>query len=217
MPKSSLRGQSAASLLYILVAALGLGLGLWWALHRAPAPAAVPPPALETIRLLPEPRPLADFALQTAGGATLDKAALQGRWTLAFLGFTHCPDICPTTLAELAQAEKALADLPEAQRPRVLFVSADPERDSPDRVVEYARWFSPQALAATAPVPALETFAKQLMLVFVKVPLDNGDYTIDHSAQVVLLDPEVRFAGFIRPPLSPKAIADDLRRLVEAR
>ena len=95
---------------------------------------------------------------------------LKGHWTLVFLGFTHCPDVCPTTLAELAEAQKQWAALPEATRPRVLFVSVDPERDTPDRIGEYAHAFHRDTLAATADVPALESFAKSLSMVFAKVP-----------------------------------------------
>lgn len=208
------------SILIVLVIALAAGLGLvasqyWFARDTAPAG-----PELETVRLFPQPRALPPFALQQSDGTQLVPGELHGHWTLVFLGFTHCPDVCPTTLADLSRAQKEWEALPEARRPRVLFVSVDPERDSPDRIGEYAAFFHRDTLAATADIPALEEFARSLSLVFMKVPL-GGDapadlYTIDHSAALALLDPEGRMAGVIQGPLEPAAIAADLAALTGA-
>ena len=202
----------------LIVAALAAGLGLW-ASQRLHAPAAPALPATRAVTLLPTPRELPAFALQQDGGKVLDKAALEGHWTVVFLGFTHCPDVCPTTLAELAGAQKQWAALPADSRPRVLFVSADPERDTPQLVAQYARAFHPDSLAATAPLPQLEAFARSLSLVFMKVPGASGDptdYSIDHSAALVLLDPQARMAGVTQPPFDVKGIAADLEMLTKA-
>ena len=105
--------------LLILVAALAAGLGLWAAqvalvpspaapAASAPAAPAVDPARLKAVRLFSSPRPLPAFALEQSDGTPLEPAELQGRWTVVFLGFTHCPDVCPTTLSELAQSQKAL-------------------------------------------------------------------------------------------------------------
>src|SRR3546814_16111003 len=93
---------------------------------------------------------------------------------LPILGFTYCPDGFPTTLAELAQAQKQWETLTESTRPRVLFVSVDPERDDPDRIGEYAHAFHRDSMAATAAVPALEKFANSLAMVFATVPTPEG-------------------------------------------
>src|SRR5690606_27497951 len=108
--------------------------------------AGPPAPALQAVKLFEQPRELPAFSLQQSDGTPLVPGELQGHWTLVFLGFTHCPDVCPTTLAQLAQAQKQWAALPEATRPRVLFVSVDPERDSPDRIGEYAHAFHKDTL-----------------------------------------------------------------------
>jgi protein SCO1/2 len=195
----------------ILIVALAAGLGLWagqrW--FAAPSTSAI---ALQSGVLFPQPRTLPPFALDGDPGR-IDAASLQGRWTLVFLGFTHCPDVCPTTLAQLAAAEKQWADLPEERRPRILFVSADPERDTAKITTDYARYFSPTALGATADGARLEPFVRSLGMVYMKSDLGNGEYSIDHSPTIALLDPQARFAGFIRPPLDPVKIAADLRRL----
>ena len=203
--------------LLLLVACLAGGLGLW-ASQRFHDPAAPALPVVKAVTLLPNPRVLPAFSLQQSDGTPLTVDDLKGHWTLVFLGFTHCPDICPTTLAQLAGAQKQWASLPEASRPRVLFVSADPDRDSPRLTGDYARAFHSDTLAATAPVPQLEAFARSLSLVFMKSPGASGkpdDYTIDHSAALVVLDPQARMAGVVQPPFDVKGIASDLANLTE--
>lgn len=203
---------------YILAVALAAGLGLVAARHFLDNDTAPAGPALQTVTLLPQPRELPPFNLRQADGTPLVPGELAGHWTLVFLGFTFCPDVCPTTLAELALAQKQWEALPEPTRPRVLFVSVDPERDTPGKAGEYARAFHPDTLAATADVPALEKFATSIGFVFMKVPgkgfeENPNDYSVDHSANIALLDPQGRLAGLIRPPFQPQAIATDLAAL----
>ena len=215
--------------LLIVCAAFAAGLGLWaaqaWFAPRAPGPTAAPvevaapavaPDALRAVRLFPSPRALPPFALQQSDGTPLTGDELRGRWTVVFLGFTHCPDVCPTTLADLGRAQKEWEGLPEATRPRVLFVSVDPERDTPAKTGEYAAFFHPDTLAATGSADALQAFAGSLGLVYMKVATGDGDYSMDHSTALVVLDPEGRQAGLIRPPFVPADIAADLRTLTEA-
>jgi len=200
----------------ILVVALAAGLGLW-AAQRWFAQGRGAAPALQTVRLFDQPRALPPFSLRQSDGTPLAPGELHGHWTLVFLGFTHCPDVCPTTLAELAQAQHAWQALPEATRPRVLFVSVDPDRDTPEHTGEYAHGFDRDTLAATADTATLEAFARSLSMVFVKVPPSTGapadQYSVDHSASIAVLDPQARMAGVIIPPLQPQAIAADLQAL----
>lgn len=212
MTNDSAPRSAGLPLAAILIVALAAGLGLWAGQRWFGGTRG---PALASIAAYPEPRALPDFALDGGDGDAIDKAALQGRWHLVFLGFTHCPDICPTTLAQMAAVEKQLADLPEAQRPRLLFVSADPERDTPEATASYARHFSPAALGATADHARLEPFVRSLHMVYMKSDLPGGDYTVDHTAYLAVLDPQVRHVGMIRPPLDVAQIAADLRTLAE--
>ncbi len=198
----------------ILIAALAAGLGLWLGQGYFPVSQ---PPQTQNLRLLDPPRTLPAFALEGADGTTLDVARLRGHYTLLFLGFTHCPDVCPTTLQDLARAEKLWADLPEAQRPRILFVSVDPERDTPETLAKYVAYFSTDMLAATGNIDALHQLASSLNFVFAKVPLDNGDYSIDHTSWIAVLDPEVNLVGFIPPPLDAATIASDIKLLMKSR
>lgn len=205
--------------LVILVIALAAGVGLL-AAQRYFSPAdAAGASATRAVTLFPTPRPLPPFSLQQSDGTALVQGELNGHWTIVFIGFTFCPDVCPMTLTELGQAQRQWEDLPEAVRPRVLFVSVDPERDTPERIGEYVAAFHGDTLAATADIPTLEAFTRALSLVFMKVPAPDGmaenQYTIDHSAAMALIDPQGRMAGVLQPPLDPQAIAEDLRMLTE--
>jgi protein SCO1 len=205
--------------LWIVVVALAAGLGLW-AARAWLGPAGPAQPQTQAVRLFPEPRTLPDFSLQQSDGTRLVPGELRGHWTVVFLGFTHCPDVCPTTLAELAQAQKQWQALPDSVRPRVLFVSVDPERDTAIATGDYAHAFHRDTLAATGDVPALEAFARSLSMVFMKAPGPEGapadHYNVDHSATLAILDPQGRMAGIVQPPFVPSAIGGDLLMLTNA-
>ena len=203
----------------VLAVALAAALGLLLA-QKVFGPAGAGKPATGSIIFYPTPRALPDFSLSQSDGTRLIPGELRGHWTLVFLGFTSCPDVCPTTLAELAGAQKQWEAIPDSLRPRVLFVSVDPERDTPARLGEYVHAFHKDTLAATADVPSLELFTTALGLVFQKAPGKNfkanpNDYSMDHSASIAVLDPEGRLAGLMRPPFKPQAIAVDLKQLTE--
>lgn len=204
------RGIYSKSILYIMLAAFAAGLGLWSADKWINKPQTPSASIMQTVRLFPAVRELPDFALQSANAKLINKAALNKHWTVVFLGFTQCPDICPTTLGDLSKAQKTWETLPAETRPRVLFVSVDPERDTPKAIAEYAAFFHEDTLTATAQEPALGDFVQSLALVYAKMPLKNGDYTMDHSATIVVLNPQGDEVGIIRPPFMPKKIAADL-------
>jgi len=206
--------------LVILIAAVAAGLGLWASQKHFGATPAAAWPQTQAVRLFDPPRALPDFSLRQSDGTRLVPGELKGHWTLVFLGFTHCPDVCPLTLSQLSQAQKQWEAIPEAIRPRVLFVSVDPERDSPDRIGEYAHAFHRDTLAATGDIPALEKFAASLSMVFARVPAPDGapadQYSVDHSASMAVLDPQGRMSGLVQPPFQPALIAADLAALTRA-
>ena len=217
MSRTHMRGAINHSTLYILVAAVAAGLGLWAAQKHYAPPAAIAMPAMRAVTLFPATRALTAYKLDASDGSAITPATMKGHWTLVFLGFTHCPDVCPTTLQSLGQAEKSWAAIAPAMRPRVLFVSVDPDRDTPQHVGEYAHFFGKNILAATADEKTLATFARSLGMVYMKVPTKGNDYTIDHSASVSVLDPDGNMAGLIRPPFDPAAIGADMKALAGSR
>ena len=164
-------------------------------------------PALASGTWLPQPRSLGDFRLLDDGGRPFSLQNLQGAPTLVFFGFTHCPDVCPTTLMKLAQVVKR-AGLP---RLRVLFVSVDPERDSPQAIAQYLRAFSPDFRGATGSSEQIAALARVFGVAVSRVQLPGGDYTMDHSAVVFLLDDQARIAALFTPPFDVPRLAADLR------
>lgn len=207
-------GSGKLPVIAVLIAALAAGVGLYTG-QRFFAPADLP--QMQNSLLYPQFKQIPDFSLTADDGRAFTQADLRGRWSLVFVGFTHCPDICPTTLADLAKARKSMEDLPELERPQIVFVSVDPERDSPRLAGDYAQYFDPSARGVTGDHAALQPFARSLGMVYMQSPLDGGGYTVDHSASVAIINPEGLQVGLVRPPLDPAKIASDLRALAAHR
>src|SRR5262249_22690943 len=148
-----------------------------------------------------------DFQLIDAEGHPFSAADLAGPPSLVFFGFTHCPDVCPTTLAKLAQVRRA-AQIPGL---RVLFVSVDPERDTPAVVGKYAHAFDPDFIGLTGEPEAIQKVSAAFGVAALRVDLPGGDYTMDHSAAVFLIDTGGRIAAVFTPPFDTKRFAQDLR------
>src|SRR5262245_43519073 len=170
------------------------------------------PLALRAGTALPEPRPLADFSLVAPQAKPFGPANREGRWSLVFWGFTHCPDVCPTTLALMVQLHRDLHrdDL------QYVFVSVDPERDTPGVVGRYLAHFDPALVGATGARPEMERFTAGLGLAQVRNPGAGDDYTVDHSTAFVLIDPDARLAGYVQAPHDRAALAADLGALPPA-
>ncbi len=153
--------------------------------------------------LLPAARELKPFRLTDQNNRTFDNASLTGHWSLLFFGFAACPDICPVTLSVLAQAEKQLAESGQQdllQQLKVYFVSVDPERDDAAALGRFVSAFSPSFTGVTGSREALAEFAGQLNAAFMKVPDASGGYVIDHTGNIVVIDPHGRYVGFMKLP-----------------
>jgi protein SCO1/2 len=175
------------------------------------------PPPLEHATKFAQPRPLPAFALVDDSSAAFGPENLRGRWTFVFFGFVNCPDICPTTLATLAAARRSLADLPEDRQPSVVLVSVDPGRDTPALLGQYVAHFDPAFTGATGSAEAIDSLARALgVAVFIGPPDAEGNYAVDHSAAVFLVDPDARVAALFNTPHEAEAIARDYRRIVGA-
>ena len=153
--------------------------------------------------LLPSPREIAPFSLIDQHGNEFTKAALLGHWSLLFFGFTSCPDVCPVTLSALAQAETKLSQSGPKRlfdELRVYFVSVDPDRDDPAKIDQYVSAFSPRFIGVTGSQQSLAAFAQQLNVAFMKVPDNKGGYVVDHTGNIVIVDPKGRYIGFMKLP-----------------
>lgn len=171
-------------------------------------------PALVSGTLLEPARPLPPLEFIDQARQPFDAGRLQGRWTLMFFGFTSCPDVCPTTLATLAQTEKLLGDLPGAQRPQVVFVSVDPQRDTPEQLASYVQFFDPGFVGITATQERIERFTREMGVVVAITPLEGGGYTVDHSAAIFLVDPNGAMRALFSAPHSAQQLAADYRKVV---
>jgi len=175
-------------------------------------------PELEQALLFSESRALPGFALVDQAGQPFGPERLRGHWTLLFFGFVNCPDVCPTTLTTLAAARQALADLPAAQQPAVTLVSVDPGRDTPEVLARYVSHFDPTFTGVTGTADAIAALTSGLGVAVVVGPADaDGNYSVDHTAALFLVDPEGRFAALFGGPHEAGAIARDYRRIVAAR
>jgi len=153
--------------------------------------------------LLPKPRELTLHGLVDQDGDTFDVEDLEGRWTFVFFGFTSCPDVCPVTMSVLAQVERALADSGARQLHdafAAVLVTVDPERDDAAVLGQYVHSFSPNFRGVRGSPEDLADFARQVNAAFMKVPGQGSDYMIDHTANIVVINPRGHYHAFIRLP-----------------
>ncbi|RMQ11247.1 Sco1/SenC protein [Pseudomonas viridiflava] len=166
------------------------------------------------IVLLPKSRPLPALSMSDQNGATVALDDLKGKWTLMFFGYTFCPDICPTTLAQIKQIR---TELPEkvVERMRVVLVSVDPDRDTPQQLKQYLGYFDKQYIGLTAPVADIQTLANAVSIPFIPADTSKANYFVDHSGNLALIGPDGTQRGFIRAPLNNQKLVKQLPGLLE--
>ena len=164
----------------------------------------------------PEPRTIEAFSLADAAGEPFDLSRLQSRWSFVFFGYANCPDICPTTMATLGDAESRLLAVGEPAFQGVL-VSVDPDRDTPDLLAAYVASFSENFVGVTGSAAAIALFGKSLHAAFLKAPVEDSalDYLMDHSNHIAVVDPLGRHYGFIRPPHDVQQLTTLTRALTQ--
>jgi len=154
-----------------------------------------------------------DFSLKDFNGKLRTLADFKGKAVVIFFGYTQCPDVCPTTLSDLATAMKQLGPL--SDKVQVLFITVDPERDTPQLLSKYMPSFDPRFLGLSGDAAATEKVAKDFKVYYQKVPgKEPGSYSMDHSAGLYLYDPQGRIRLFARSGQGPDAIAHDLKILL---
>jgi protein SCO1/2 len=170
------------------------------------------PPELKQATLLPDSKQPPDFSLVDHTGRPFDRASLSGGWNLLFFGYSHCPDVCPTTLQTLAAVDKKLRDKsPQATPPRAVFVSVDPERDTPEHLATYVPYFNPAFLGVTGAPDQIQRLATGFGILYARAGDDGaGNYLVDHSASVLLFDPDGSLRAVFSPPHDADAMAQDI-------
>jgi protein SCO1/2 len=189
--------------LLLVLGAFAAGLALFSAVifittGRAPAPIAMPSAIGGPFQLVDQnSKPITD-------------QDLKGHPFLVFFGFTHCPDVCPSTLFEVSEVLRALG--PDGKDARALFVTVDPERDTPEKLKDYLSSFDPRVIGVTGDPAAITAMEKAYRVYAKKVPLDGGGYTMDHTAIVYLMDKAGRFVAPFNLKRRPEEAAADLKR-----
>jgi protein SCO1/2 len=191
-----------------IAALLGATAALLW--RHSPTPIQ-----LATGTYLSPERALPDFSLIDQRGQPFGPRDLDGHWSLVFFGYTNCPDFCPTTLATLAAMEKNLRATGTATRPHVVFISVDAKRDTPQQLAKYVPYFDPEFLGVTAAdQPTIEALARKLGVAVALTPTAGGGYTVDHSAEIFVVDPTGKLAAVLTGPFTPDALQADFDRIV---
>ncbi|MDV7212583.1 SCO family protein [Azotobacter beijerinckii] len=199
----------------ILVAVIAAVIGLTFSKVLHGSRQADPAQLLEAgIVLLPQARRLPPLSLTDQNGQAVRVDGLAGQWTLVFFGYTFCPDVCPTTLAQLRQLEDRLPAAAR-ERLRVAMVSVDPQRDTPAQLKQYLAFFDPAYLGLTGELADIQQLANALGIPFIPGDTGREDYTVDHSGNLALLGPDGTQRGFVRAPLNVAKLAERLPQLVE--
>ena len=163
-----------------------------------------------------QPRALQPFELLDHHGDSFTPDSLRGQWSFVFFGYTHCPDVCPTTLSVLNSVASRLADAPDATR--FVFVTVDPERDTPEVLARYVTYFNGEFVGVTGEPTAIGELTRQLGIMHMRVEgQDNAaSYLVDHTASVLLFNPEGHFQGLFSPPLSADTMASEFLTIAGA-
>jgi protein SCO1/2 len=166
-----------------------------------------------TAMILPDGRELPGFSLLDQTGQAVSREVFDGHWNLVFFGFTSCPDICPMTLQVLRDAKQKLADAGEPL-PRIVLVSVDPERDTPDVLGRYVDAFGDGNLGLTGDIEEIRKLTKDLGIFFEKRESGVDNYTVDHSAVVLIINPEGRLHGLFSAPHKAANFVNDMPRIM---
>ncbi|WP_298185360.1 SCO family protein [uncultured Pseudomonas sp.] len=166
------------------------------------------------IVLLPQSRSLPALSLTNQDGEVVAVDQLKEQWSLLFFGYTFCPDICPATLAQLRQLQGQLP--PETlSKLRVVLVTVDPNRDTPQQLKKYLEYFDAGFIGLTGDQATLQKLANSVSIPFIPADTSEQDYTVDHSGNLVLIGPDGKQRGFIRAPINNTKLAAQLPALFE--
>ena len=204
--------MSPKNLFIVGVAVLAIVTGTWLS-YRVMSPAPVP----QTATVLPAGAELPEFSLVDHTGAAIGRDAFRGQWDLLFFGFTQCPDICPMTLQVLSTAKQQLAAMEQDPLPRIVLVSVDPERDTPELMAQYVDYFGTDNLGITGDTGELRKLTNSLGIFFEKANLDDDNYTVNHSAVVLVINPDGQFSAVFGTPHVAANYVHDLPIIMSGR
>jgi cytochrome oxidase Cu insertion factor (SCO1/SenC/PrrC family) len=170
----------------------------------------VPPPEEIEEYLFWKAKQLTDFTLMAAGNKPLNLDHLKGKWSFIFFGYTHCPDVCPTTLGSMGATFKILEKNPTiSQEIQGIFVSVDPTRDTPELLGKYVTYFHPNFSGVTGSTSQIDAITRQMGALYsIHAEESEDDYLVSHNSTIFIVDPRARLYGRLPPPHAPREIAD---------
>lgn len=159
---------------------------------------------------------LPEFELIDHNNKTLGKPQIADKWSIMFFGYTHCPDVCPTSLQAMSDMLNAIDDASVRRQVQVIFVSVDPERDTAEILKTYVQYFHPDFIGATAALPDLDILTSAIGIAHSRDKSQENQpaYDVSHSSSIILLNPRAEFAGLFSTPHNSLAMASDLRKIV---
>ncbi len=164
--------------------------------------------------VLPEAKALPDFVLEDHRGGKFTNETMKGQWSFVFFGFTHCPDICPSTLAVLDQVSEVLDKQIGVESPKIIFISVDPKRDTKELLTDYVSYFNVDFTGVTGELQALQGLAQSLGIAFgIEGDEESEDYEVFHSARIMLIDPEAKLKALFSTPHDVDVIASDYEKI----
>ena len=166
--------------------------------------------------ILPQAAALPRFSLLDQNGAEFNNESLNDQWSLIFFGFTHCPDICPATLQQLAIARGRVLDQGERSFPSIVLISVDPERDTPEVLAEYIGHFGDGMTGVTGSIDELRKLTSALGIFFEKSAGENGNYSVDHSAVVIVINKNAEFHALFSAPHTIDHFVGDMPLITES-
>lgn len=205
-------------ILFLAIAAIVIYFGQLRKVNNAPAVIAQKNISIDGT-YLSQPVAIKDFTLTSTTGTSFTKDNLKNHWTFMFFGFTNCGMVCPTTMAELNKMYKQLQnELPKDQLPQVVMVSVDPDRDSIERMKGYVTAFNPNFIGARAEMPQIKSMEGELHLVAVKMQSgnDKNQYTINHSAEIMVFNPQGELQAYLSYPHTGTTMAEDFKKMLVA-
>ena len=201
--------MSLRNLILAFVLGAAMAAGIWAAINLQRSTAQ-----LTTATVLPAGPEIAAFSLLDHDARPIDESIFKGQWDLVFFGFTNCPDICPITLQILSTAKQQLSESGQTPLPRIVFVSVDPERDTTDKMATYVNAFGDGNLGITGDIEELLKLTSGIGIYFEKHDSDDEFYTVDHSAVVIVIDPDGRFHSLFGAPHAIENFVHDLPLLM---
>ena len=199
---------------FIIAASIALIAGVWLGITTESKKHVTPPQIAGT--LLPTAKALTAFQLLDQNNQPFTEKNFIGNWSLVFMGYTHCPDVCPTTLATLQQTISLLHEQ-QGNIPQVIFISVDPARDTSEVLEKYVHYFNKEFIGLSGSEKELTNISKQTAVFYNKVAgasgdINNTDYLMEHSAAILLINPRAELQAFLTAPHTPGQIIESIQR-----